>query len=99
MFKRDAGAVFAAVAFHLQPAVTAVEALCDCRRWLRRTAKALHLFRPEQALGGVRLTGGFPSPLTRMYSTDFRAADPITKNAPSRWAAHRAITAALVRLR
>jgi hypothetical protein len=95
MFKRNAGACFAAVAFHLQPAVTAVQALCDCRRWLRWAAEPFHLFRPEQAFRGVRLTGGFPRPLTRMYGTDFRAADPITKNAPSRWPAHGAITAAL----
>jgi hypothetical protein len=40
MFKRNAGACFAAVAFHLQPAVTAVEALRDGRRRLDRSAKA-----------------------------------------------------------
>jgi hypothetical protein len=56
---------------------------------------AFHLFRPMQALGCIRLTGGFPCPLTRMQGMDSRAANPITKNAPSRWSAHGAITAAL----
>jgi len=44
--ERDAGLSFAAMAFDLQPPVTAVEVLRDCRRWLRRAAKAFHLFRP-----------------------------------------------------
>ena len=40
--------------------------------------KPFHLFRPEQALGGIRRTDGFLGPLTRMYGADSRAANPIT---------------------
>jgi hypothetical protein len=93
--KRQADARLAALAHDLQPAVTAIEALSDRRRWLSGPAKALHLFRPEQALSGVSFARGFPRPLTRMFGADLRAPDPITKDAPSRWSAHWAITAAL----
>ena len=40
-------------------------------------------------------TGGLLGPLAGMLGADLRAAHPITKNAPSRWATHEAITAAL----
>ena len=93
--KGNAGAGFTTIALDLEPAITAVQALSGCRRWLRRATEALHLFRPKRAFGGIRLTNGFPRPFTRMLGMDFRAADPITKNAPSRWTAHGTITSAL----
>jgi hypothetical protein len=95
MFKRDAGAGFASLALHLKPAVTAVKALRY--RWgrLGRSAEAFHLFRPQQALGSVRLANGLLCPLSRMPGMDFRAANPITEYALSRWSAHGGITAAL----
>jgi hypothetical protein len=47
------------------------------------------------ALGGIRLTDGLLRPLARMPGMDFRAANPITEYALSRWSAHGDITAAL----
>ena len=48
----EAGECLAPIAHHLEPAVTAVEALRDGGGW----PAALHQFGPEQALGTVRLT-------------------------------------------
>src|ERR1700681_1615792 len=74
-------ACLAAMAHDLKPAVAAVEALRDGRGWLRRSAKAFHLFGPEQAFGGVRFANGFLCPLARMLGMNLRTADPVTKNA------------------
>jgi hypothetical protein len=93
--ERQTGARLTTLALDLKPAVAAVEALRDGRRGLGRAAEAFHLFRPQQTLGGIGLTGGFLGPLAGMLGTDFRAPHPITKNAPSGWSAHRDITAAL----
>jgi hypothetical protein len=78
-----------------KPAIAAVEALRDGRGRLRRAAEALHLFRPEQAFGGVGVAGGFLRLSARVIGADPRAPDPVTENPPSRWSAHPAITAAL----
>ena len=56
--ERDAGAGLAAVAFNFEPAVSAVEALRDCRGGLCGPAIAFHLDRPCFGLGAVGLTYG-----------------------------------------
>jgi hypothetical protein len=61
--------------------------LRDRGGWLRRAAETLHLFRPEKAFSGVSFASGFPRPLASKRGADLCAADPIAKNAPSRWAA------------
>jgi hypothetical protein len=50
MLKRNAGLGFAATTFHLQPAVTAIEALSDRRR---RPAISFHADRPCFGLGAI----------------------------------------------
>ena len=56
--ERKAGAGFAALAHHLEPAIAAIEALRDGRRGLRGAAKAFHLFRPQQAFRSVGFARG-----------------------------------------
>src|SRR5712675_2990031 len=51
--ERQARAGLAAVAFDLEPAKPAIEALPDGRRRLRRPAKTLHADRPRLGLGAV----------------------------------------------
>jgi hypothetical protein len=45
------------------------------------------LLRPEEALGSVRLTGGFFGVLAGMIRADLRASDAISENSPSVWTA------------
>jgi len=92
--EREAGARFAAVAHHLQPAISAIEALRDRWRRLRRAAEAFHLFRPQQTFGGVRLADGFFGLFARVPRADPRAPDAIAKNPLSTAASHRAISPA-----
>ena len=91
--ERQAGARFAAMAHHLQPAISAIEALPDGGRGLRGSAKAFHLFRPQQAFGSVRLADRFAGRFARMLRADPRAPDAIAKNSLSAAASHRAISA------
>jgi hypothetical protein len=81
--ERQAGARLATLAHHLQPAVAAVETLSD--RWgrLRGATEAFHLFGPQQTLGGVSLTGGFPGALAGMLRADPRAVS-LSRWHPSR---------------
>ena len=91
--QRQTGSRFAAFAHDLEPAIAAVEALRDGRRWLRRAAETFHPFRPQMTLRGVRLARGLQSALASVSCLDFGAPDPITENPPSVLSAHRAITA------
>jgi hypothetical protein len=60
--KRNAGVGLAATAFDLQPAVAAIEALCDLGGGLRRARRNVHLFKPEQTqAGSVRPFTGDPA--------------------------------------
>ena len=92
--ERQAGARFAAMAHHLQPAISAIEALCDRGRRLRGSDKAFHLFRPQQAFGGVRLTHRLPGFFACMLRADPRAPDAIAKDSLSAAASHWAISPA-----
>jgi hypothetical protein len=93
--QRHAGARLAAAAHYLQPAITGIKALCDCRRGLRRTAEALHLRRPQQAFGSVRLAGRLLGPFAGALQADPGAPDAIAKNAKSTAASHVPISSAL----
>jgi hypothetical protein len=93
--ERDAGAGLAALAHHLQPAVTAVEALCDRRRGLGRSTKTLHLFGPQQAFGSVGRANGFLGALAGTLRANPRAHDPIAENSLSGFSTHGRITAGL----
>jgi hypothetical protein len=94
--ERDAGPGLTTMAHDLKPSVAAVETLRDGRRWLRGSTETFHLFRPKQAFGGIGFACRLSCALPREFRADPRAPYPITKNAPSRWAAHAAITAPLV---
>jgi len=61
----------------------------------RARHRSSHLFGPQQALGGVSLTGGFLGALAGMIRTDPRASYAITENSLPGWTAHPVITAAL----
>jgi hypothetical protein len=97
--QRHAGTRLAGVAHHLQPAITGIEPLRDCRRWLRRTTEPLHLRRPQQPLGSVRLAGRLLSPFAGTLQADPGAPDAIAKNAKSAAASHVPISSALGRFR
>ena len=88
MLKRNAGLGLAAMAFHLQPAVTAIEALRDRRRWLRRPAISLHADRPPLGLGAIgfadRLLGAF----ARAFGVNLCADHPGAEYDLSRFGAH-----------
>jgi hypothetical protein len=58
---------------------------------LGRTAETFHLFRPQQALGGVRLPDRLLSRLARVTHADPRTANAIAKNPISASASHRTI--------
>jgi len=62
--------------------------LRDRRRWLRRTAEAFHLLRPQQAFGSVRRAGRIPGVFARMLRTYPRAPDAIAKDPLSVAASH-----------
>jgi hypothetical protein len=93
--QRHAGARLAAAAHYLQPAITGIKALCDCRRGLRRTAEPLHLRRPQQAFGSVGLAGRLLGPFAGALQADPGAPDAIAKNAKSTAASHVPISSAL----
>src|SRR5882724_5449350 len=57
--QRKACAGLAAIAFDLEPAEAAIEALTNCRRWLGRPAVTLHTDRPCFGLGAIRFADGF----------------------------------------
>jgi len=63
--ERNAGLGLAVVAFDLQPAVAAVEALRGRRRRVRRSAIALHSDRPGFGLGAIGLSDRLPGALAR----------------------------------
>jgi hypothetical protein len=71
---------------NFKPAVAAVEALRDSRRWLGRAAKAFHRFSPEKTLSGFACR--FFRLLTCMYGADLCASYSVAKNPPSGWSAH-----------
>ncbi len=93
--ERQTGAGFATAAHHFEPTIASVKTLRDGRRGLRRTAKSLHLFGPQQAFSGVRRADGQFGMRTRILRADPRRADAITKNPLSAAASHRGIIARL----
>jgi len=86
--ERQARAGLAAVAFDLEPAKPAIEALRNRRRRLRRPAKTLHADRPGFRLGAVSFAdcpgGGKPC----IVGVDFRAPDPAAEDGLSGFRAH-----------
>src|SRR6266481_6846582 len=93
--ERQARAGLAAVAFDLEPAKPAIEALPDGRRWLRWPAKTLHADRPRLGLGAVGFANGFPGGKPCVVGVDFRAPDPAAVDGMAGSCAHgRPITAA-----
>jgi hypothetical protein len=71
-----------------KPAVSAVEALRDGRRRLRRPTEGFHLNRPCFRVGAVGLTGGFGSALARPLRAYLRGDDPAVVNHLTRLRAH-----------
>jgi hypothetical protein len=65
----------AAIAFDLDPAQAAVEALPDGRRRLRGSAVAFHLDRPRVGFGAICFTGGFICGFAGTPGADLRAHD------------------------
>jgi hypothetical protein len=94
--ERQARAGLAAVALDLEPGEPAIDALPDRRRWLRRTAVALHADRPRFGLRAVGLANGFPGGFLRALGADFRAPDAAAVECLAGLGAHgKEITAAL----
>lgn len=63
------------MALYIQPAIAAVEALGDRRRWLGRRAKTFHTERPCLNLGAIRLEDGLYRPFASMLSIDLGRSD------------------------
>ena len=77
--QRKACAGLAAIAFDLEPAEAAIEALTNCRRWLGRPAVTLHTDRPCFGLGAIRFADGFNCFFSGSLDADFGAAERLPK--------------------
>jgi hypothetical protein len=75
-------------ALHLEPAETAIQALCDRRRWLRRSTVPLHPNRPCLSLGAVGLADGLLGGFAGVRSADLRAPDGAAVDRLARFGAH-----------
>jgi hypothetical protein len=64
------------MAFHFKPAITAVEALGDCWRWLRRSAVTFHSQRLCMGLGAVSLAGGLYRTLAGLFGVHLPSSPP-----------------------
>src|SRR6266478_502530 len=86
--KRNAGAGLTTIALDFHPAVTAIKALPDRRRRLRRPAVTLHTDRPCFGLGAIRFADGFNCFFPNSLGADFGAADAATENDLAQFGAH-----------
>jgi len=74
--QRHACPCLTSAALDLQPAITTVQALADCRRGLRRAAIAFHADGPCCRLSSICRPGGLPCLLAGCLGAHLRAHDP-----------------------